>query len=186
MLFVRLQKDIPTGNKSPGVPDDWPAEVEEVADGTPDPEDGRLVMKDAAELEAYKESKKADYDAWFDLVSLPLVKEAKFQAIDARTVELIEKGFVFALKTFSLSVAAQSTWTGLFTARESPYLEYPVRINTIDDLSTYELNTADDVANFYFAAVGTYRSHLDNGTLLKDKVRKAATSSEVKAVVDNR
>lgn len=185
MLLVRLQKDLPAG-KTPGLPDSWPAEVEEVPDGTPDPKDGRLMMKDAAELEAYKLSLKDAYDTWKESVDLPAAKEAKFNAIDKRTEELIRAGFTYGGKTFSLSTNAQNTFTGLYAVRAEVVFQYPVRVNTINDLDYLELADADDVRDFYLTAVGTYRAHLDGGTALKDAVRDATTIAEVEAVKDGR
>ncbi len=186
MLFVRLQKDLPTSGKPSGIPDDWPAEVEEVKDGTADPKDGRLVMKDAAELASYKASLQDAYDAWYDGASLPLYKERKFVSIDKRTGELIAAGFTFAGKQFSLSTNAQNTFTGLYAIRDEPALSFPVKVNTLDDDGFVELTEPDDVRQFYLTAVSTYRAHLDAGTALKDAVRAATTSAELDAIKDPR
>lgn len=186
MLLVRLQKDILAGQKPPGIPDAWPAEVEEVADGTPDPKDGRLVMATAADLEVYKLSQQGTYDAWRAGVDLPALKQAKFDAIDDRTEALIAEGFVYTGKRHSLSQNAQTTYTGLYAVRAEAALIYPVKVNTIDDADFSQLANAAEVQIFYLTAVGTYRAHLDSGTALKDTVRAATTAAAVAAVIDVR
>jgi len=186
MLLVRLQKDLPAGSKPVGMPDAWPAEIEEVPDDTPDPKDGRLVMADAAELETYKLEQKGAFDTWKAEVDLPLLKEAKFEAIDARTGELIGTGFTFASKRFSLSTGAQSTFTGMYAVKDEPLMAYPAVVNTIDDQGTLELEDAGHVRDFYLTAVATYRAHLDGGTALKAAVRAATTAAAVAAVKDGR
>lgn len=184
-LLVRLHKDLTEGQKAVGIPDDWPAEVSEVDDSTPDPLDGRLVMT-TAEFEAYKASKFALYNAWLEVDQIPLAKQAKFDAIDARTVELINQGFAYGPKRFSLSAQAQTTYTGLYAIRDEPILTFPVTINTLDDSGYQQLADGAAIRVFYLTAVGTYRAHLDSGTALKDQVRAAATLAAVEAIQDIR
>lgn len=183
-LFVRLQKDVAPDRKQ-GLPDVWPAEVEEADDSAADPGDGRLVMT-AAEYDAYLAANRAAYDTWKAVEDLSLEKERRFELIDARTRLLIDAGFVFEGKTFSLSQQAQTTYTGLYAVRAEPVLVYPVQVNTRDDEATHELADADAVRAFYLTAVGTYRGRLDAGTVLKDQIRAATTRAELDAVVDER
>lgn len=182
-LLVRLYADV-ASNLS-GVPGEWPAEVQAVDDSMPDPGDGRLVMT-PEEFDEYRLSVKSLYDAWSEQTKLPGAKEAKLKAIDTRTVELINQGFTYAGKVFSLSERAQNTWTGLYTVRNEPVLTYPVKINLLDDSGTHDLVNAADVQGFYLTAVGTYRARLDSGTGLKDQVRAATTLAGIEAVQDNR
>lgn len=184
-LLVRFQKDLPAGHKPAGIPDAWPAEVREVDDETTVP-NGWMAMTDASELEAYKASIQEAYDAWRDVVDLPTLKEEKFAAIDKRTGELIEAGFLFGGKRHSLSQKAQTTYTGLYAVRAEPLLSYPVKVNTLDDSGSTLLGSAADVQAFYLTAVGTYRAYLDAGTALKDAVRAATTVAEVAAIADGR
>lgn len=113
-------------------------------------------------------------------------KAAKFASIDARTDELIASGFTFASKQFSLSQAAQSRLMGINQVRDDENVTYPIKWNTIDDSDTYSIPDSATVLSFYLTAVGTYRTHVDSGTALKDQVRAATTVAEVDAVVDNR
>lgn len=186
MLLVRLYGDLGPGQKAPGIPDSWPAEVEEVPDSWPDPGDGRLLMKEASELEAYKDKFRTDYEAWAAVADLGPARAGKFEAIDTRTSALIEDGFPFAGKVFSLSISAQSTFTGLYAIRDEPALTFPVKVNTIDDLDFLELKDSAQVRAFYLTAVATYRTHLDGGTKLKDEVRAAVSVDAVAAVEDTR
>jgi hypothetical protein len=113
-------------------------------------------------------------------------KQMKFDEIDARTGQLIDVGFSYVGKRFSLSASAQSSLIGIDHARSDPALTYPINWNTIDDLDFHALADANDAHGFFLTAFGTYRAVLDAGTGLKDQVRAATTRAEVEAVVDPR
>lgn len=184
MLIVRLYSDIPSGLKPAGIPDAWPAEVRDIDNAAPIPS-GFTAMS-SAELEAHKATHLSAYQAWRDVEELPSIKAARFEDIDAKTTSLIEAGFAYGGKIFSLSINAQSTYSGLYMIREEPALSFPVAINTIDDLDTHPLADAQEIRAFYLTAVATYRGHLDAGTALKNAVREASTAAEVAAIQDNR
>lgn len=118
--------------------------------------------------------------------SLEAYKCLKFKIIDARTYELIEVGFQYASKIFSLSQHAQAKMMGVHQVRDDSMLTYPVRWNTKDDLDCYEIADSDEMHLFYMTGVGTYKAHVDGGTALKDQVRAATSKAEVDAVVDPR
>jgi len=118
--------------------------------------------------------------------SLEAHKEQKFKIIDARTYELIENGFQYANKIFSLSQHAQAKMMGIHQVRDDPMLTYPVRWNTKDDNDYYDITDLNDLHLFYMTAVGTYKGHVDSGTALKDQVRNATSKAEVDAIVDPR
>lgn len=70
---------------------------------------------------------------------------AFWKALPLKTVkkpdpEVISRGFEFAIKTFSLSIAAQMKILGAFS---SATLSYPIVWNTIDDLDTHQLDDAE-------------------------------------------
>lgn len=184
-LLVLLYKDLSESQKPLNIPDEWPAEVTEVDDSAPDPKDGRLLM-DIDEFEKYKEKFRPQYDAWQEQFNLPLAKEEQFKIIDNNTDSLIDQGFDYNGQTFSLSIPAQTTLFGLYVVRDEKVLQYPIRINTIDDSDYLELNNSDEVKNFYLAAVAACRAHLDSGTVLKDQVRTAAAVTDLVSVVDVR
>ena len=121
-----------------------------------------------------------------DAACLPDCRAAKCAAIDARTDELISVGFVFATKTFSLSANAQAKMMGITQIRDDENLTYPIKWNTIDDTDTHSITDSAMMLSFYLTGVGTYRSHLDGGTTLKDSVRAATTIAAVDAVTDTR
>lgn len=121
-----------------------------------------------------------------DLADLPDIKAVKYLEIDKRTGELIAAGFFYAGFQFSLSTEAQSRLMGLNQVRDHPMITYPVKWNNLDDTHVYNLANADEVLTFYLTAVGTYRTHVDSGTALKQQVRDAANKAAVDAVVDNR
>jgi hypothetical protein len=127
-----------------------------------------------------------DIDVFNASQSLHRLKHAKMKAIDARTDELIAAGFTYADKSFSLSLAAQAKMMGTHQVKDDPALTYPINWNTINDDDVYAIANATDLNGFYLTGLGTYRTHVDGGTSLKDQVRAATTEAEVNAIVDNR
>jgi hypothetical protein len=126
------------------------------------------------------------FDQAKNSAELKICKNRKYQEIDTRTDELIDRGFNFGGLTFSLSQAAQSTLLGLDLTKGDPLLSYPIKYNTKDDSDTITLNNAVEVHGFFLTAVGTYRQWLDSGVALKDLVRSANTVADVIAILDER
>lgn len=106
--------------------------------------------------------------------------------IDVRTSELIDVGFTFDGKQFSLSNNAQMKMMGSHEVRSDPAFVYPVKWNTIDDLSIHSLVDSDALHAFYLTGVSTVRAHLDSGTELKDQIRATTSVAEIEAIEDNR
>lgn len=113
-------------------------------------------------------------------------KTEKCAEIKVRTRELAAQGFVFAGKTFPLDDEAVDRIVGTQPGRSNAGFTYPLRWNTIDDSDVFEIVDADTLHAFYLTALGTYRSHVDSGTALKDQVRAAVTIAAVDGVVDSR
>ena len=119
-----------------------------------------------------------------DSLSLPEYKKEKNLDIDLRSALLIEDGFTYQGKAFSLSTNAQINISALNQTRND--LTYPVTYNTIDDTDTYDVVDAADMNAMYMAALAAKKAVLDGGTSLKTQVRQATTKEEVDAVIDNR
>ena len=117
--------------------------------------------------------------------ALAEAKKARFQAIDARTGELIAGGFTFEGKTFSLSLAAQTSLIGLSTAKNNP-LTWPQPWSTKDDSEVYVIADVATFESFYMAAFGTVKAHRTSGATLKGQVSAASDLAGVSAVVDTR
>jgi len=118
--------------------------------------------------------------------ALPQAKAEKISAIDSRTADLIGLGFTFGGKQFSLSMAAQSKIMGSHQIRDDVNFTYPVEWNTIDDADKLSIADSATLHGFYLTALGTMRTRLDSGTVLKQQVRDAVDLAGVAAVVDNR
>jgi D-alanyl-D-alanine carboxypeptidase len=121
-----------------------------------------------------------------DAALLDAAKERRYTEIDSRTEELINQGFLFSSLVFSLSPGAQAKLMGVNQVRGNANVEYPIHWNTKDDKQTRDIEDADDMLSFYLTAVGTYRAHVDAGTVLKNQVREKTTIEEVEAVEDTR
>ena len=113
-------------------------------------------------------------------------KLQRFEDINNRTGELIEGGYTYSGFNFSLSDRAQTNILALYSTKDDPILIYPIKFNTIDDLDTFDAVNASDIANMYYSALGTKKSYLDSGTVLKEQIRAATTQAEVDSISDIR
>lgn len=174
--------------KPAGIPDVWPAEVTAVDDDVVSVDSPYLLMT-PQEYDDYRTLHRAEYDAWVDARSLSSVKAAKCLAIDARTIELVSRGFDFPPGSgvyFSLSIEAQTRLISAYHSRNEPELVYPLIWNTLDDLDALEIPDSETMRLFYLQAMMTRRTWIDAGTALKSQVRAATTTAEVAAVEDTR
>jgi hypothetical protein len=108
----------------------------------------------------------------------------KHDEIDRKTAGLIFAGFTYQGKTFSLSLAAQATLLGAYITRAS--LSYPIDWSTADNADKITINNSTEVEDFYLAAVGIVRGHLDAGNVIKGQIRAAANKDAVKNISDSR
>lgn len=194
--YLKLFSALPDGQKPPGIHPQWAVTNYEFASAdAPPPEEGLLGPLTDEEYAAYEATHRAAFEAslidnaaaiaaWRDNLALPDAKAGRLNEIDAKTTEVIARGFAYDKKTFSLSSSAQSTLSNTFIAREM--LTYPVRWNTLDDLDAHNLVDANDVTAMYAAGVTAVRAALDGGTALKDLVRAATTMEALGAIVDPR
>jgi hypothetical protein len=114
--------------------------------------------------------------------ALPDAKTQKCNAIDRRTQELIDEGFVFSGRTYGFS----ANLTAFDLLRADPGLAYPIDYDSLDNTSVLSLANANELHTFFLAAFNGLRASLDSGTALKTKVRAAATVADVEAIVDPR
>lgn len=115
---------------------------------------------------------------------LPLAKQNMRDAIDARSEELIAKGFIFGGKRYSLSTNAQLKWLGIMIGAGS--MSYPYNVPTLDGADSFAIPDAATVAQMYGAAMTTVATILAQGVVLKGQVNAAVDASGVAAVVDTR
>ena len=189
MSFLEYQISADVGGNSVCLPD---LQTEVIAAGPYAANFGGVeVTGDWVKLHFDAEPNEADVIALLAVVAahnhdLAIAKMEKTNSIDARTKELIELGFSFNAKQFSLSLPAQSKLTAAFLLRDEVAFVYPAEWNSLDDLSTQVIADAAEMATFYWTAIGTIRAYLDSDTGFKNAVRSATTVEEVDAVVDNR
>jgi hypothetical protein len=119
--------------------------------------------------------------------SLATTKQARYVAIDEKTVELIETGWAWNGRVFSASNNSQRYWLGLKAAVEllQPS-DYPLSINTLDDSETYGVVDQAELLYMFGTLFGTVKARLGAGTSLKNQIRAATTKAEVDAIVDTR
>lgn len=117
------------------------------------------------------------------VVSLEDYKQVKSATVDRRTFELIDEGFTYGGKIFSLSDRAQLRMLGFL---ESAATIYPVDWNTIDNSSKISILDVAEMLLLATAAFGTIESQTKAGSVLKDTVRAAVDKDAVDAVADIR
>jgi len=122
--------------------------------------------------------------------TLGRARSGRMTAIDARTRELIAKGFEFPAESgqqFSLSAAAQTNLMVMDGLRDDLAFPYPVAYGLKDDSDgVFSVVDSATAHGMYLTAVGTVRALLDGGNLLKTAVTAAGTQAELDAVVDTR
>jgi len=115
---------------------------------------------------------------------LDAYKDARCDAINARSDALIEEGFVLNGIRFALDQKATNRLLGLMILGTSA--PFPIPWGNIDDSEFVTLSNAADVQAMFAAA-----SHAEavaglSGQALKQAVRAATTRAQVDAVQDNR
>jgi hypothetical protein len=120
-------------------------------------------------------------DKWIEYL-----KEERYYQVDDRTDELIELGYSYAGKQFSLSASAKTNILAIHSNRSDPALIYPIEYNTINDLDNFFIPNLTVLHEMFLAAFGTTKAHLDSGSALKDLIRVATTEQEINLIIDNR
>ncbi len=118
---------------------------------------------------------------WLDSYKLSKIDEINF-----KTEELIQLGYYYSGKVFSLSTNAQTNILALYTSRNDSQIIYPIEYNTLNDLESFMIQDSSDIESLYLTALGTKKAHLDSGTILKNLVRNAINQEEVNSIIDNR
>jgi len=114
-------------------------------------------------------------------MTLDELKDIRYNEIDEVSRLIIDQGFVFDNKTFSMSLTAQINWSNIPLL---PDAAFPIPISTKDE-SVYYLTLANKI-NFYLAAVSAKTTPLFSGSALKDQIKACTDEACVNAVVDNR
>lgn len=109
-------------------------------------------------------------------------KKAKQVEVDVRTRELIDEGFTFDSKVFSLSLAAQMNWNQRKHSTDS--FNWPNVITTKEGRG-YSLAEVD-VVNFWTAHRDGIKSHYDSGRTIKIAIHNATTIPEIEEADDTR
>jgi hypothetical protein len=109
---------------------------------------------------------------------LPALKTTRYAEIDAKTDELIDLGFTFDGKQFSLTVKGQHS---IRVVKENNAADNV----TTKDHDTYAL-TQPNVNGYYNASIAQLKVHKDSGRVLKKSVFDAVDTAAVNAIVDTR
>lgn len=119
------------------------------------------------------------------IVSLPLAEQKilKNQAIDSRTKELIDQGFIYNGIAFSASETAQRNWLAVDQLKDD--LVFPFGISTKDD-GEYLLADIAEAHIFTLTGLGSIEPHYASGRALKQLVNAAIDQAALDAIVDNR
>jgi hypothetical protein len=111
-------------------------------------------------------------------------REEKMKVIDERTGSLIRLGYTYEEQDFSASSNAQINLIAMEISKDT--LVYPIRINTIDDKSSFIILGSEKMHEMYLKSIQTKDEYLDSGRELKEKVNEAETKEELELIVDDR
>jgi hypothetical protein len=110
-------------------------------------------------------------------------KQLRYTELDAQTDVLLLSGFTYDTKQFSLSLNAQTNWTGLKTNTSD--FTWPVEVSTLTEGENYNLANADVVA-FWNAGKDRLQAVLDGGRAKKAAILAAVDEAAVDAIIDDR
>lgn len=113
---------------------------------------------------------------------LAAYRQARLDAIDARSVALIGRGFPFDGQLFSLSANAQLNWTGLYAGRA--LVQFPKSVPCVG--GSYLIVSAEALDAFYGSGLVVVDSIISAGTVLKEAIGGAADVVAIDLVVDTR
>jgi hypothetical protein len=113
-------------------------------------------------------------------------KDQRYVEIDAKTAEIIARGFPFGTDNyiFSLSMVSQTNIMAAFQAKDM--LTYPFDWGTLDDNHSTTIDSGDTLTMFFAAALQTVQVAKFGGEAVKRVINACTTAAEVKAVVDPR
>lgn len=114
------------------------------------------------------------------------VKQMMYAKIDAKTDEIIQRGYLYEGLRFSTSIEAQARMLGVDQLRNDPLMQWPIIFNSMDDNDSISIPDADVFHMFFLTGIGYYRAAIDSGTSLKALVRAATTAEQTMAVTDPR
>lgn len=116
--------------------------------------------------------------------TLQNVQAALIKLIDAKAESNITSGagFTHSGKQFSLSLAAQTKWNGLYNSRAT--ITYPYLVPTRDDQGFHSIADAAEVEAMYAAAVAAVTGELGAANAVKQTVVAAATTADARSAAD--
>lgn len=116
--------------------------------------------------------------------SLEAAKARAYQVVDAAARSRIAAGFTHAGLTFSLSLAAQTNWTGLYSRVKAGHAgQLPRAVATIDDGAEYLVKDAADLEAIVEAIEAVIAAAQDLGNSAKRDIRAAKSVSEVDLIL---
>lgn len=111
-----------------------------------------------------------EYPGEFTLdYSMEDAKAQAFVKIDKRSDEYFSAGFEFEGMRFSLTLEAQTRMTAMMMLADQ--FQYPIGINSLDDLSILYLQNAQHTQAWCGTALYTVKGIVDSGTQQKDFIR---------------
>lgn len=126
-----------------------------------------------------------DISHYEQVAVLDAYKQARYEEIDDKDVELIEQGFSHNGATFSLSSNAQKTWLMLHQMRAE--LPYPFLKSQLDDsVAPYSIADQIELETIATQILTKVGGIITSGDAIKTQIRAATTKAEIDAILDNR
>lgn len=121
-----------------------------------------------------------------EYITLAELKELKIKEVDQKTTDIINEGFEFDNKTFSLSMAAQSNWTNI-KSNKNVFVAmslFPIQISTLDSDLYFLQDT--DVDTFWASGLNKVKYAYSTGGSIKKLIKDALTKIDLEQIIDNR
>ena len=120
---------------------------------------------------------------------LEINRAAKIQAIDRQSTRLMDEGFAYDGRIFSMSSLSQIKLLSLRTAAIAGVLidpdHYPIAYACLDE-HAYDIANETALVAMFDAGFNTAKTILASGATLKDQCMDAADQAALDAIVDNR
>lgn len=119
-----------------------------------------------------------------EAMTIQELKEARAQEFRQRTNAIIEEGFIYNSKKFSLSLDAQ---TKIIAMKENlGSFTFPFRWTLKSGTDTYSLSDSTEALAFHNTALEAYMFISTNEMYLTDALSLATTKQDVDAIIDTR
>lgn len=127
-----------------------------------------------------------DYEVVEDGDGVQWRKDERHAEIDRNTTSILSQGFPYDGNLFPLNDTYRANVMFLMVAMRERALAYPVKLNTKDNRTQYELSNRGKLRRFFQEYFAAFHAVYQAGEDLKEQIQQAATLAAVNAIEDTR